>query len=108
MLVDPRGAGLVLGYGADLVFGDPRRGHPVAAFGRVAARLERAWWADSTARGVGQRWCSFVVVMALCLRKARRSAVACAVSCATTGLCAKTVLTRAPVRGSASAKSVGL
>ncbi len=53
MLVDPRVAGLVVGYGADLVLGDPRRGHPVAAFGRAAARLERAWWADSTSRGVG-------------------------------------------------------
>jgi adenosylcobinamide-phosphate synthase len=53
MLVDPRVAGLVLGYGADLAFGDPRRGHPVAAFGRVAARLERACWADNTTRGVG-------------------------------------------------------
>ena len=33
MLVDPRVAGLVVGYGADLALGDPRRGHPVAAFG---------------------------------------------------------------------------
>src|SRR5690242_10205891 len=53
MLVDPRVAGLVLGYGADLLLGDPRRGHPVAAFGRAATRLERACWADSTSRGVG-------------------------------------------------------
>jgi adenosylcobinamide-phosphate synthase len=33
-------AAIALGGGADLVFGDPRRGHPVAAFGRVAAALE--------------------------------------------------------------------
>ena len=33
-------AAIALGGGADLVFGDPRRGHPVAAFGRAAAALE--------------------------------------------------------------------
>ncbi len=32
---------IALGVGADLVFGDPRRGHPVALFGRAAAALER-------------------------------------------------------------------
>lgn len=45
--------GLALGVAADAVFGDPRRGHPVAAFGRAAARLERAAWADSGWRGAG-------------------------------------------------------
>jgi len=34
-------AAIALGGGADLVFGDPRHGHPVAAFGRAAAALER-------------------------------------------------------------------
>jgi adenosylcobinamide-phosphate synthase len=34
-------AAIGLGVGADLVFGDPRRGHPVAAFGRAASALER-------------------------------------------------------------------
>jgi adenosylcobinamide-phosphate synthase len=46
-----RVAGLVLGYGADLVFGDPRRWHPVAGFGRAAAALERRLWADSRVLG---------------------------------------------------------
>ncbi|MFD0901920.1 cobalamin biosynthesis protein [Actinomadura sediminis] len=32
--------------------GDPRRGHPVAGFGRVASRLERAVYRDSRAAGV--------------------------------------------------------
>jgi adenosylcobinamide-phosphate synthase len=32
---------IALGVGADLVFGDPRRGHPVALFGRAAVALER-------------------------------------------------------------------
>ncbi|SFW71374.1 cobalamin biosynthesis protein [Amycolatopsis australiensis] len=44
-------AGLVTGYVADTLFGDPRRGHPVALFGTAAARLERRLWADSKARG---------------------------------------------------------
>jgi adenosylcobinamide-phosphate synthase len=43
--------GLVLGAVADVVLADPRRGHPVAAFGRVAAALERRMWADSRPRG---------------------------------------------------------
>jgi adenosylcobinamide-phosphate synthase len=43
--------GLVLGYGADLALGDPRHGHPVAGFGRLALALERAVYAPSRARG---------------------------------------------------------
>ncbi|WP_461038411.1 cobalamin biosynthesis protein, partial [Streptomyces mayteni] len=43
--------GLALGYFADLVFGDPRRGHPVAGIGRAAAALERRLWRDSRAAG---------------------------------------------------------
>ena len=41
-----RSAGLAAGYLADLVFGDPRRGHPVALFGRAATRLERVTYSD--------------------------------------------------------------
>ncbi len=41
-----------LGCAADLLFADPRRGHPVAAFGSFATRLERACYADSRGRGV--------------------------------------------------------
>ena len=44
--------GLVLGAGLDAVFADPRRGHPVAAFGRTAGAVEARMWADSRARGV--------------------------------------------------------
>ncbi|MFD9109693.1 cobalamin biosynthesis protein [Streptomyces bottropensis] len=42
----------VFAYGAaagllgDLLFGDPRRGHPVAAFGRAAGAVERVLWRD--------------------------------------------------------------
>ncbi|GAA3549328.1 cobalamin biosynthesis protein [Amycolatopsis ultiminotia] len=46
-------AGLITGYAADSWFGDPRRRHPVAGFGTVAAALERRCWADSKIRGAG-------------------------------------------------------
>jgi adenosylcobinamide-phosphate synthase len=35
------------------VIPDPRRGHPVAAFGVAASAVEAASWSDSRARGVG-------------------------------------------------------
>ncbi|XVQ09344.1 cobalamin biosynthesis protein [Spirillospora sp. CA-255316] len=44
--------GLLLGVALDAVLGDPRRAHPVAAFGQVARRLERSLYGDSRARGV--------------------------------------------------------
>jgi adenosylcobinamide-phosphate synthase len=47
-----RAAGLALGYVADLLLGDPRRGHPVAVFGRGAAALERLTYSDGRAAGV--------------------------------------------------------
>jgi adenosylcobinamide-phosphate synthase len=46
-----RVAGIAAGYFADLLFGDPRRGHPVALFGSSAAALERLTYADSRAAG---------------------------------------------------------
>jgi len=45
-------AGLALGAVADLLLGDPRRGHPVAGFGQAAAALERRMWRDSRAAGI--------------------------------------------------------
>lgn len=52
MLVPTRRARWVLaGYLADLVLRDPRRGHPVAGFGAVAAALEGATYRDSRAAG---------------------------------------------------------
>ncbi|WP_328603212.1 cobalamin biosynthesis protein [Amycolatopsis sp. NBC_00345] len=44
-------AGLITGFAADTLFGDPRRGHPVALFGTAAAAVERRLWADSKPRG---------------------------------------------------------
>lgn len=52
MTRDDVALGLLLGYAADLALGDPRRYHPVAGFGRVAAALERHIYAPTRARGV--------------------------------------------------------
>ncbi|MFD9004001.1 cobalamin biosynthesis protein [Streptomyces sp. NPDC059582] len=47
----------VFAYGAtagllgDLFLGDPRRGHPVAAFGRAAGAVEQMLWRDHRGRG---------------------------------------------------------
>jgi adenosylcobinamide-phosphate synthase len=43
--------GLLLGTAVDAVVPDPRRGHPVAAFGAAAGALERRLWRDSRRRG---------------------------------------------------------
>jgi adenosylcobinamide-phosphate synthase len=44
--------GAPLGYALDAAIGDPRRGHPVAAFGRAAGRLEQRVYADHRAAGL--------------------------------------------------------
>ncbi|MFT4036369.1 MAG: CobD/CbiB family cobalamin biosynthesis protein [Patulibacter sp.] len=36
---------------ADVAFGDPRRRHPVAGFGQIAAGLEARWYAPRASRG---------------------------------------------------------
>ena len=46
-----RVAGITAGYCADVLFGDPRRGHPVALFGGGAAAFERLTYADSRRAG---------------------------------------------------------
>jgi adenosylcobinamide-phosphate synthase len=47
----PLAAGLAAGVVLDALLGDPRRGHPVAAFGRAAAAIEARDYADSRPRG---------------------------------------------------------
>lgn len=47
-----RAAGLLAGGLLDVVLGDPRRGHPVAAFGAAATQAETVLWSDSRGRGV--------------------------------------------------------
>jgi adenosylcobinamide-phosphate synthase len=48
----PSALGIALGYLADRVLGDPRRGHPVAAFGSAASWLEARCYADRQTAGV--------------------------------------------------------
>lgn len=48
-----RAAGLLLGVLADAAVGDPRRGHPVAGFGRLAAALEHRLYLDRRSAGAG-------------------------------------------------------
>jgi adenosylcobinamide-phosphate synthase len=43
--------GLAAGFALDAVVGDPRRGHPVAAFGAAAAALERRLYAPTRSAG---------------------------------------------------------
>ncbi|MFF0507886.1 cobalamin biosynthesis protein [Streptomyces fimicarius] len=43
--------GATAGLIADAALGDPRRGHPVAGFGRAAARVESLLWRDDRGRG---------------------------------------------------------
>lgn len=45
------GVALAAGYGADLLLGDPRRGHPVAGFGRLVLAAEELAYAPSRTRG---------------------------------------------------------
>jgi adenosylcobinamide-phosphate synthase len=47
----PVAAGMVLGAALDAVVGDPRVGHPVAAFGRAAGAVERRMYRDDRVRG---------------------------------------------------------
>lgn len=49
----PAAVGTAVGLGLDALLADPRRGHPVAAFGAAADRLERAVHRDARGAGVG-------------------------------------------------------
>jgi adenosylcobinamide-phosphate synthase len=49
----PAAAGILAGAVGDALLGDPRRGHPVALFGRVAQATGDRVYADSRLRGAG-------------------------------------------------------
>ncbi len=49
----PTAAGILAGVAADALLGDPRRGHPVALFGRAAQAVQDRTYADSRLRGAG-------------------------------------------------------
>ncbi|NBM16356.1 cobalamin biosynthesis protein [Streptomyces sp. GC420] len=80
--------GATAGVLGDLLLGDPRRGHPVAGFGRVAGALERRLWRDH--RGAGALYTALCVGGAaagagIAARAARRSpGTALALTAATT------------------------
>lgn len=70
-----RAVGLLLGVTADAVLADPRRGHPVAAFGALALRAERVLYRDRRTAGlcyagalVGGAAAAGAVVQRLCRR----------------------------------------
>lgn len=78
-----RAAGVVLGYLADRALGDPRRGHPVAAFGKAAAALETLTYRDSGAAGavhVGVLIGSLGALGLTAQRAARRGGPACLIA----------------------------
>jgi len=50
--VDSVAVGLVAGYAADRMLGDPRRFHPVAGLGRILGSLERELYRDTHSAGV--------------------------------------------------------
>ncbi|MFV0462996.1 MAG: cobalamin biosynthesis protein [Nostocoides sp.] len=49
--VSPRAAGLLLGFAADRLLGDPVRWHPVAGFGALSLAVEQRLYADARRRG---------------------------------------------------------
>src|SRR5882757_4923156 len=69
----PLAAGLVGGVALDALLGDPRRGHPVAAFGRAAAALEARDYADSRARGAAHAAACVLAVAAPAVALHRRT-----------------------------------
>ena len=66
-------AGLAVGAALDALVPDPRRGHPVAAFGAAAAALERRVYADSRPRGAAYAVACVGTVVAAARALERRS-----------------------------------
>lgn len=82
-----RAVGLLLGIAADAVLGDPKRGHPVAAFGKIAQSAETLLYRDRRATGVayaGLLVGTSIGVAVVTQRAVRRSPVSEAVLTAVT------------------------
>ena len=84
--------GIAAGVLADALVGDPRRGHPVALFGRAATLVVRGLYADAKPRGVVFTACCealaigpTVAAARVSRRPATRLAWAAAVTWAVTG-----------------------
>jgi adenosylcobinamide-phosphate synthase len=69
----PLATGLAAGVALDALLGDPRRGHPVAAFGRAAAALEARDYADSRLRGAAHAAACVLAVAAPAVLLHRRT-----------------------------------
>ena len=65
--------GWLAGVALDALLGDPRRGHPVAAFGRAAAALEARDYADSRRRGAAHAAACVLAVAAPAVALHRRT-----------------------------------
>ena len=76
---------IVLGFAADRALGDPSRWHPVAGFGRVAARVERLIWRPSRVAGALYAVALVGAVAALTVAAGRRLAPRGATTLATDG-----------------------
>ncbi|MDX6335098.1 MAG: adenosylcobinamide-phosphate synthase [Streptosporangiaceae bacterium] len=98
-----RGTGLLLGGVLDAVLGDPRRAHPVAAFGAVAMRAEARLWSDSRTRGAGLLAACVVPVAAAGLAAQRLTRGHRAATAAATAVATWTVLGGASLGGAALA-----
>ncbi len=100
--------GLLLGTALDAAIADPRRGHPVAGFGRAASLMENKVWADSRTRGaVFTVSCVGAAVLAgaVLQRLARRSP---AIGVTVTALSAWTVLGGTSLVAEASAAAAAV
>jgi len=96
----PVAAGLAAGVGLDALLGDPRRGHPVAAFGSLAAVAERRVYRDSRAAGTAYA-AALTVLPTLAGVAAMRIAVGAAPRGAVTALAAWSVLGGSSLRAEA-------
>ncbi len=88
----PSAVGLAVGYLADRVIGDPRRGHPVAGFGLAASWLERRCYADRQAAGMVHTGVLVGAATALGAALERRNANRPAVAVMTTAVATWAVL----------------
>ncbi len=98
-----RAAGLLAGGLLDLMLGDPRRGHPVAVFGRATAGAEARLWGDSRARGMAMAAACVAPVALAGLAGQRMTRGRPALTLAATALASWTVLGGASLGGAALA-----
>lgn len=82
----PRTVGILVGYLADVVLADPRRGHPVAGFGWCATRLEEDSYRDSRVAGAAHTalLVGFLVVVGTALQRRVRGGSGVALTAAAT------------------------